>query len=289
MSQEKVTYFVKLKVKPIVPIDARRIRPDVFAGKSINEIKKLRIYEGGRRTSFEELFEVEGPTIAPKDPNNIEIVLSGMDTHKIRYLGYKMNGGKIVVKGDIGPLAGYKMINGNIIIEGNAGSWLGVKMKNGFIEVHKNAGDFIGAKLQGERPGKGMRGGMIVIHGNAGSNIGAGMKKGTIIIEGNAGNMVGAYMVGGSILVQGNCGSFAGARMTGGKIVVNGTIDGILPSFYVDSIVGAAKVKGRVFKKPFMLFMGDVIVNGKGLLFVAYEENKTLLEPHKKLIEEVHI
>jgi len=289
MSQEKATFYLKLKVKPIVPLDCRTIKPDNFVGKSINDIRKLRIYEGGRRTVLEEIFDVEGPTTAPNDINAIELVIMGEGTHKIRYLGYRMTGGKIIVKGDVGPLAGYKMANGTIVIEGNAGSWLGAKMKNGFIEVRGDAGDFIGAKLQGEKPGKGMKGGMIIIHGNAGSNIGAGMKKGAIIIEGNAGNSVGAYMVGGSILVQGNCGSFTGVRMTGGKIVVNGIIDGILPSFYVDSIVGAAKVKGRVFKKPFMLFIGDALVSGRGMLFVAYEENKTLLEPYKKLIEEVEI
>lgn len=289
LAQETTVIYLKLKTRPTVVLDCRAIKPDTFAGKNIEDIRALKIREGNRSIALEEIFEVEAPTSIPKDINNVEIVIKGNGTNKIRYLGYKMSGGKIIVEGDVGHLTGYKMINGTIVVKGNTGNWLGAKMKNGLIEVHGNAGSFVGAKLLGEKPGKGMKGGMIIIHGDAGSNIGAGMKKGTIIIEGNAEEAVGAYMIGGSILIQGNCKGSVGLRMSGGKIVVNGKVDGILPSFYADSIVGAAKVKGRVFKKPFMLFMGDVLVNGRGLLFIAYEENKALLAPYEKLVQEVEV
>jgi len=289
MSEELVTYTLKLKEKPIVPIEARALKPDKFAGKPIDDIRKLKVLEGNRRVVLEELFDIDGPSTGPKEPQNIEIIITGEGTGKVRYLGYKMTAGKIVVKGDIGPLAGFKMRDGTIIVEGNARSWLGAKMRKGTIEVFGNAGDFVGAKLQGERPGRGMKGGMIIIHGNAGSNIGAGMKGGAIIVEGNAGNLIGTYMTGGSIAVEGNAGSFIGARMSGGKIVVVKKVDGILPSFYVDSIVKSAKVKGRRYEKSFMLFMGDVIVNGRGSLFIAYEENESLLEPYKNIIAGVEL
>lgn len=285
MASVKAVYVVKLKSKPTVPIDSRNISPDKFAGRSLSDIKLLKVLEGGKEVVLEELFDLEGPATVVKEPGEIEIVVAGPGTDKLKYLGYRMSNGKIVVKGSVGHLAGYKMSGGSIVIEGRAGSYLGAKMKGGTIEVFGDVGDFAGGKLQGEKPGKGMSGGTIVIHGNAGSQIGVGMSKGTIIVEGNARLLVGAFMTGGSILVQGSCGGFTGARMTGGKIVIGGTIEGILPSFYVDSMVSSAGVKGRTISKQFMVFIGDALVDGKGMLYVAYEDNKLLLEQYKELVE----
>lgn len=284
-----VVFTLRLKEPPTVPVDARRIKPDKLAGKTLDGILNTKLREGSRVVRLRDLFEVTGPEKAPESPGEIEIVIEGEGSEKLRYLGYKMTAGKIIVKGNIGGMAGYKMKGGTIVIEGDAASWLGAKMKDGLIEVHGDAGDFVGSKLQGEKPGKGMKGGMIVIHGNAGSNIGAGMGGGAIIVEGDAGDLVGAHMTGGSILVCGKAGRFTGARMTGGKIIVSGLIDGILPSFYVDSIVSSAKVKSYKFKKPFMMFIGDVLVNGMGKLFVALNENRELLKHYEELLEDVVI
>lgn len=286
---EKAKYILTLKEDVLVPIDARRIKPDNFVGKTLNEVLNIEIREGRVKRKISELFDIDGPNTPPTDVNSIEIHIKGKGTEKIRFLGYKMSGGVIIVHGPIGPLAGYRMVNGQIIIHGYARSWLGAKMKNGMIEVFGNAGDFVGSKLQGEAPGKGMQKGMIVIHGNAGSNIGAGKKGGSIIIEGNAGNSVGAYMMGGSILVMKNCGRFTGLGMTRGRVVVGGKIDGILPSFYVDSLVPSVKVKGYKFDKPFMIFVGDSLYNGMGMLQVSYEDNKELLSIYEELIKEVRL
>ncbi len=285
MVNVNTAYVVKLKSKPMAPIDSRNISPDKFAGRSLSDIKLLKVLEGGRETVLEELFDLDGPTTTVRESREVEIVITGPGTNKLKYLGYRMSGGRIVVKGDVGHLAGYRMSGGSIVIEGGAGSYLGAKMKGGTIEVFGDVGDFAGGKLQGEKPGKGMSGGAIVIHGNAGSQIGVGMSKGTIIIEGSAKLLVGAFMTGGSILVQGDCSGFAGARMTGGKIVVGGSIESVLPSFYVDSIVPSAGVKGRTINKQFMVFAGDALVNGRGMLYIAYEDNKLLLEQYKELVE----
>lgn len=285
METSKAVYVFKLRAEPRVHLDVRSLRPDSLAGKELAEIRRIAVYEGNTRVLVEELFDVDGPSKAPQDPQAIELVVTGKGTKKLRFLGYRMSGGTVTVEGDIGPLAGFRMRGGTIRIRGNAGSWLGAKMVNGSIEVEGNAGDFVGAKLQGERPGRGMRGGMIVIRGSAGSSVGAGMGGGAIIVEGSAGNLVGSYMTGGSVLIMGGAGDFAGARMTGGRVVIAGKVAGVLPSFYVDSVVKAAKVKGRKIEKPFVLFMGDVLVNGRGSLFVAYPENEELLKPYVSLIE----
>jgi formylmethanofuran dehydrogenase subunit C len=282
-----VEYVLHMKYVPNVPVEARDVKPDIFAGRGINEIKDIEVYEGNSIIKLSDLFDVQGPEMAPKEPNEIRIVIKGDGTSRIRMLGFKMNGGEIVVEGDIGYLAGYKMRGGTVRIKGNARGWLGAKMKDGIIEVDGDAGDFVGGKFMGEKPGKGMRGGKIIIHGNAGSNVGAGMKKGAIIIEGDVGKLVGAYMTGGTIIVQGSCGAFAGARMTGGKILLAGRVDGVLPSFYVDSLLPKAKAKAINFAKPFMLLSCDIILIGTGMVYISYNENAEVLSRYRDLIEEV--
>jgi|Deesub1362B_J571_1020462.scaffolds.fasta_scaffold00005_202 formylmethanofuran dehydrogenase subunit C len=282
-------YILSMKYNPLVPIEARDIKPEVFVGKKISDISNIEIYEGSHVIRLKDLFDIEGPEEAPDNPNNIKIILMGEGTSKIRMLGFKMSAGEIEVNGDIGYLTGYKMKGGKIHIHGNARGWVGGKMKDGFIEIDGDAGDFVGGKFMGEKPGKGMKGGKILIHGNAGTNVGAGMKKGTIIIEGNVGNLVGAYMAGGTIIVYGSAGSFAGARMTSGKILLAGKVGGILPSFYVDALLPKAKAKGIKFEKPFMLFIGDTLVNGMGLLHISYQENTEFLGKYERLIKEVII
>lgn len=279
-----VTYHLRLKYSPSVPIDARYVSPDAFVNKKIDEISLLKVLEGGKPRTLGELFEIDGPQIAPKDPNDISIIIEN-STNKVSFIGYKMSKGSITINGDAGHFIGYKMKGGSIVVHGNARNYLGAKMKDGTIEVFGNAGHWIGAKLLGEKPGKGMKGGTITIHGNAGSEIGSGMKGGTIIIDGNVNDSVGNHMVGGTIIVKGNCGLYPGLRMTGGRIVIAGAIEGILPSFYVDSLIPSLKVKGLVFNKSFLSFIGDALVSGHGLLQVSYDDNKELLEYYRKLIE----
>jgi formylmethanofuran dehydrogenase subunit C len=279
-----VTYTLRLKVTPKVLIDARWISPDRFAGKSIDEIKKFRILEGGWETVLGELFDVIGPEKAPSDPKEVEIVIENSSA-KLCFIGYKMSGGRIVIKGDAGHFIGYKMRGGSITIYGNVRNYLGAKMKDGSIEVFGDAGHRVGSKLQGEKPGKGMKKGTIVIHGNAGSEIGCGMAGGTIVVEKNAGNLVGDFMTGGTIIVKGSAGLYPGLEMQGGRIVIGGAVKSILPSFYVDSYIPSLKVRGIEFKKPFLSFIGDVVVGGRGVLQISYEDNKELLEYYKSLLE----
>jgi formylmethanofuran dehydrogenase subunit C len=281
-----VTFTLKLKAVPKVLVDARWVSPDRFADRAIDEIKKFRVLEGGWETTVGELFEVIGPEKAPADPKEIDIVIEG-STSKICYIGYKMSGGRIVIRGDAGHFIGYKMRGGVIMIHGSVRNYLGCKMKDGIIEVFGNAGHRVGSKLQGEKPGKGMKKGSIVIHGNAGSEVGLGMTGGTIVVEKSAGNLVGSSMTGGTIVIKEGAGLYPGLEMLGGRIVIGGVVKGILPSFYVDSYIPLLKVRGMEFKKPFLSFIGDAVVGGRGFLQISYEDNKSLLEFYKSLVEEV--
>lgn len=283
-----MSYILKLKSMPRVLTDVRNISPDKFIGKKLEEIRNMVALEGGMRITLDTLFDVEGPVLAPQDAKSIEILIEG-SIDKLCYIGYKMSNGKIVIRGNIGHFIGYKMKGGSITVYGNTRNYLGAKMTNGLIEVFGNTGHRVGSKLQGEKLGKGMRGGTIYVHGNTGADVGWGAGGGTVIIDGCAGNFVGAEMTGGLIIVKGDAGIYPGVRIIGGRIVIGGMVKAILPSFYIDSFIPILKVKGIVFQKPFVSFIGDAIVSGRGILQISYENNLHFLEEYKHIIEEVSI
>ena len=281
-----MSFVLKLKSIPKVLTDLRNVSPDKFAGKKIEEIRNLKILEGGVPTTLDTVFDTDGPTSASTDVKTIEITIEN-SLDKLCFIGYKMSGGKIVIKGGVGHFVGYKMRGGTITVHGDTRNYLGAKMVNGVIEVFGNAGHRVGCKLQGEKPGKGMKGGTIIIHGNAGADVGWGMAGGTIVVEGSVGNFVGADMVGGVVVVKGGSGIYPGLGMVGGRIVIGGEVRAIVPSFYLDSITPSLRVRGITFQKPFATFIGDAIVFGKGMLQISYEDNKHILELYKDILEEV--
>lgn len=278
--------FILKPVKEFsVPVEAEKIKPDVFAEKSLEELKSLTMYEGNRKCRLEELFHIEEEEL---EGDNVEIVLEG-DFRKVWRIGEGMNFGEIVINGNCGHFTGYRMKGGKITIKGNAGSWLGGEMKGGTIEVFGDAGDHVGAVLRGLKKSKGMKGGIIVIHGNAGAEVGAKMSKGFIAVDGNCGVLPGLYMSGGTILIRGDCQGKAGARMSGGKIIICGNAGGVLPTFYIDSIVPKVKEKKEKIEGPFYLFLGDVLedIRCMGRLFVNVDKNPELAKVKELLGSEV--
>lgn len=280
-----MSYILKLKSKLVTLVDARNISPDKFVDKNLHEIRNLKLFEGSMTTTLDTIFDVEGSSSPHQNVRNIEIIIEG-ECSKLNFVGYKMNGGKIVVKGDIGHFLGYKMKGGNIVVYGNTRNYTGAKMVDGSIEIYGNAGHRTGSKLHGEKPGKGMRGGTIYVHGNSGSEVGWGMGGGTIIIDGDSGNLVGANMTGGTVIVKRNCGMYVGLRMISGRIVVGSRIQSLLPSFYIDSLIPSVKVKGVTFSKPFAVFIGDVLSGGRGFLQISYEDNKHIVDEYVELLRE---
>lgn len=262
-----------------VPVEAERITPDVFAGKSLDEIAKLPVYEGNTKRALGDLFNVEG---SPGSQAVDTLIRIEGDLSKVRRIGEGMTAGKIVVKGDVGHYVGFSMKGGFIEIHGNAGLWLGGKMKGGEITVFGNVGDFVGGSLRGELPGKGMRKGTIVIHGNAGSEVGRGMSGGSILVHGSVGVLPGIDMRGGTIGVKGDCEGKPGARMAAGRVIIGGRVPSILPSFYIDEVRESVKAGPEKLVGPFYVFIGDVLADVKcgGRLFVSIHNN-----PHLKPFE----
>jgi formylmethanofuran dehydrogenase subunit C len=103
------------------------------------------------------------------------------------------------------------------------------------------------------------------------------MRGGIIYVKGNVGPFAGVHMRGGTIVVKGNVGIRIGAEMIGGTIVVLGKLEEILPSFSYKESVPEVKVEDRIIEGPFLRFVGDLVEDGKGNLFLLSEKNRHLL------------
>lgn len=258
------------------PIIAECINPDIFQGKTPEEVEQLKIWEGNKPKKLGELFKVE-----ENKTENTAIVIHG-DVSKVRRIGACMKAGEITIYGNVGMHLGEEMTGGKIVVQGNASAWVGSMMKGGTIEIHGDASDYLGAPYRGSN--EGMRGGKITVYGNVGNEAGAHMKKGTIKIYGCVGQFAGFRMHDGTIYIQKDCEGRAGACMRGGRIVVGGFLESVLPAFTIDSIKEKVKIEeNEVASGPFYLFLGDLTEDGNGKLYVFKERNPHLSHYEKLL------
>lgn len=109
---------------------------------------------------------------------------------------------------------------GELIVEGDAGWYLGRRMSGGVIEVRGSAGPVAGGADPGAK--RGMSGGEIIIHGSVGAMAGAGLRRGLIVVLNDAGENAGRGMIAGSILVFGALGANPGLFSKRGSIVAFG-------------------------------------------------------------------
>jgi formylmethanofuran dehydrogenase subunit C len=255
------------------PVVAECINPDVFLGKTVNELRELRTFEGNKQKKLGELFSINELTDRTATDSTV-IAIEG-DVSKVRRIGSHMKSGEIKINGNIGMHLGEEMKGGKITVHGNVEAWAGSMMSDGTIEIQGNAGDYLGAPYRGST--KGMHGGKITIYGNVGNEAGASMKKGVIRVYGSAGQFAGFRMRDGTIYVQNNCGARAGACMRDGKIVVGGCLQSVLPSFTIDSLKSKVKIEeDEGVEGPFYVFLGDLAEHGNGKLYVSKVKNPHL-------------
>lgn len=266
--------ILTVKRELALPVVADELSPDKLAGKSVEQIRATKIWEGNRQSAIEDIFKV---TEKPNGSEETTIRVVG-NASKIRKIGFETSSGSVIVEGNAGMYVGEDMTGGSILVTGNAGSWLGMCMKGGRIEVKGNTGDYMGAGYRGTD--QGMKGGTIIIHGNAGNEAGCWMTNGNIRIKGNTGLFPGIHMSNGTILAEGSCVGRAGAQMKGGKVIILGQIAAILPSFAFEEIQEKVKFADEKIAGPFYAFSGDMNENGKGKLSVRVSSN-----PHLKWCE----
>jgi len=262
---------LELKRPLSVPVDAEVVSPDVLVVKALEEIERLKLWEGNRQIDLCEIFTVRGETGGAV--SEFCVIVSG-DLRKVRRLGYQMKSGLLTIEGNAGMYAGEEMSGGSISLKGNAGSWLGSKMRGGTIEVYGDAADHVGAAYRGSR--NGMRGGLVIVHGDAGTEAGCWMNDGIIQIKRRAGMFPGMHMCGGVVIIEGNCDGRAGAGMTGGRVIVRGRMEDILPSFTVEEVRDRVRVGERRIDGPFYVFRGDMACEGAGRVYVSVRRNMQL-------------
>jgi formylmethanofuran dehydrogenase subunit C len=199
-----------LKSQPQFTLDAAPLTPDNLEGKTLSNIRGLKIVYGNETVKLETLFTVKGT-----DSNNISIEKS---TDKLMNVGQGMTKGSIIIKGNVGEFLGQGMKNGTLTVEGNVGSWVGNAMSGGRININGNARDYVGAGLPGDAFG--MTNGLINIKGNAGDRVGDRMRRGIIIIQGKSGNYCGSRLHAGTIIVLDKVGKLPGEGMRRGTIIL---------------------------------------------------------------------
>lgn len=260
-----------------IPIEAEVITPDKFAGKTIEEIKKLEVWKGNRKKKLGDLFKVTGET--GDTAEKISIVING-DVPTVKRIGQGMSAGEVIIKGKVGMHVGAMMKGGKIIVEKDADHWAGAEMQAGEIHIKGNAGNYLGAAYRGSYEGmtrleKGVQG-TIIVDGNAGSEVASRMVDGKVIVKGNIGAFAGLHMSGGGLIIHGNAQERIGGEMTKGKIVVLGKLSELLPTFKFEEEVPEVELDGEKFKGPFLRFSGDLSEEGKGSLYISKKSNPPL-------------
>ncbi|GAB6055644.1 formylmethanofuran dehydrogenase subunit C [Methanobacterium movens] len=258
------------KKQPQVPLETPNIKPDVFAGKTIDEIKELEINYGNEKAILADFFDIEGTPA--ETAGEIKIIIDG-DVSKTKRIGQQMTAGEILVKGDVYMYVGLEMEGGKITVQGDAAAWAGQDMKGGELEIMGDAGDYAGSSYRGDW--RGMSGGLITIHGDVGFEIAEYMGGGKIVVKGNADHMPGIHMNNGVLIIEGNVTSRTGGEMVGGTIVVKGVVGEFLPGFSYWGIEKNIQVGGEEIHGVFYKFTGDNAMKGaKGTIYVAVSGNK---------------
>jgi formylmethanofuran dehydrogenase subunit C len=269
------------KKSSMIPVEAEIISPNILAGKTLDDIKKLTIHVGNTKQALSKWFNIEGKVA--NTPAEQQITIDGNVPH-VKYIGAKMTTGKIVVKGDAGMHTGAQMSGGEILIKGNVDDWAGAEMKGGFLKINGDSGHLLGAAYRGSNDG--MMGGCIHVVGNIGTEAASFMRRGMIVVEGNSGPFMGVHMNGGEIIIFGQAGRRVGAQAkgNGGFIACLGGVESMLPTYRYDTTyvpifmklymlqlnnnLGIDKAV-NYYKAPMKRYRGDLAVGGNSEIFIA--------------------
>ena len=262
------------KVQPQVPLEAQNVTPDMFAGKSIDEIKNIEIWFGNEQVSLSEFFDVEGESA--DNASEIKIIIDG-DVDNTKRIGQGMTAGEIVIKGNTSMYVGSEMEGGKITVEGDAGPWAGRDMKGGELTIMGDAGDYIGSSYRGDW--RGMSGGVLIVYGNAGNEIAEYMLGGKLVVKGNVRIMPGVHMNGGTLIIGGDVIARTGGEMKGGTIVVKGIIDEFLPGFEFLGVEKDIEIDGELLEGNYFKFKGDNATKGAGGIIYAATKGNAHIAP----------
>jgi formylmethanofuran dehydrogenase subunit C len=220
------TVTLTLREEPELFLDAYMITPDAFAGKSAESIAALEIYEGKKKSTLGDYFEIAGE--AGATAAETRIVVNG-NPRRVKRIGQKMSAGEILIEGNADMYTGGWMKGGTLHVTGNVDAFSGMAMEGGELLVDGDAGNYLGAAYRGDW--RGMKGGLIRVKGSTGNDIGTAINGGTIIVEGNAFIHVSTHGNGGTVIIKGDVEARVGGQMVKGDIYVLGSIKYMLPGY----------------------------------------------------------
>ncbi len=200
--------LLTLKERPVVPLEAEVLCPDVMAELAHDAVRGLPVFLGKRQCRVDDFFEVDGEA-------SDELEIRG-DAATVKWIGRGMTRGRITIRGNAGMHLGAHMKGGNIDVAGNASDWVGAEMTAGLIRIRGNAGGQVGAAYRGSASG--MQDGTILIDGSAGLEVGMRMKRGIIAVRGPVRDFAGLQMKGGTLFL------LSGAELRTGAWMIRGTI-----------------------------------------------------------------
>nr|WP_321351088.1 formylmethanofuran dehydrogenase subunit C [uncultured Methanoregula sp.] len=244
------TVTINMKNTPALYLEADTISPDAFAGKNAAQIADLPVFEGNVPSTLGKYFEISGS--AGATAADTKIIVKG-DVKKVKYLGFKMTAGEMVIEGSADQYVGAWMKGGKLLVKGDVAAFAATAMKGGELTIEGNAGNYLGAAYRGDW--RGMSGGKILVRGNAGSDIGMYMLGGEIIVGGNVDVHAMTHAEGGKLVVKGNAKSKLGGQMVEGTIYVFGAIEVMMPGFKPD---GEVELEVEGTKATFARFIGDL-------------------------------
>ena len=231
-----------LENAPRGPLDLSPISPTSLAGKTPDQIRRLRLRSGSKTVAAGDLFSlVEG------DPQLLS--LSGL-THGCYRVGANLEQGFMTISGNVGEELGREMSGGRITLKGHAGDGVGLGMTGGAIVVSGNAGDRLGGALPGAT--RGMNNGTIVVRGNVGNHCGERMRRGVIMIGGAAGAFLADRMIAGTIVVLGLCADAPGIGMRRGTLML------ALPPERLPATFNSSGTLAPGFIKPLEAFLSEI-------------------------------
>ncbi len=207
--------LLQRSIKSFGLVDGSPIRPDWFAGKSLDEINSIVLSTQRGPIALSELFDVSTDRM-PVEPF---VVIAG-DCGSIEGLGSEMRGGTMCILGDVGDNTARGIAGGSLVIAGNARDQLGAGMIDGLIYVSGSCRHGLASPLPGKKSG--MRGGDILITGCVGDRACERQRRGIVFVAGDIGNHSAAQMIAGTLVVMGRIGDQWAGGMRRGSIILGG-------------------------------------------------------------------
>jgi formylmethanofuran dehydrogenase subunit C len=257
-------------------IEADAITADRLAGLADAEIARLELAADGRPCPLGELFSVAGSAADGR------VECEG-DWSRVHRLAAGMQGGEILVRGDVGRHAAARMAGGRLVVEGRAGDWLAAGISGGAVLVEGDAGDNVTAAVPGDDHG--MTGGLVVVNGSVGCLAAARMRRGILGVGGSCGEAAAFELRAGTVVVGGQVGPRSGMGMRRGSLVALAGVPPVPPTFargaawspnVLPLVVGrlsragfrpaggpGAAMRGGVWQQ----WHGDLLTGGRGEIF----------------------